>query len=184
MNEYKIDVAWYVSQRAKLSVPQQQIRRANVSLARCWYKIITRSLRDLPIHQGGRSVLAPEYGLHLDQIATALGLSPRTLSNYRTAVSRITDEAHFEQLIEGRSWASLVFDLGASAGRRATDGRPKRRLTVAIPVKAVDYLMDEGLDARDVTAIIVAFLKQERVQKDLLQLFQHAKEQHNGAVEE
>ena len=178
-----IDFDWYVQQRQKMLAQAAQMARVNHSLARLWYKIIKRSLTDLPIQDGGRNLMNPHYGASLNAIATALGLAPRTLSNYRTAMSRVHNEAHFEQLIEGSTWASLVFRLGASPARRAPDGLPapgeslppvKRRFVVQVPTQTADFLMGNGLEARDVTAAIVSYLKLPRVQRDLLRLFRAA----------
>jgi hypothetical protein len=175
-----IDISWYEEQRGKLLAQAHQVQRVNQSLARAWYKIVKRSLADLPIQDGGRSILNPHYGANLNAIATALGLAPRTLGNYRTAVSRIRDDVHFEELIEGCTWASLVFRLGASPARRVQGVAPqpgetlppvKRRFVVQVPVQTADFLMENGLEVRDVTAVIVSYLRQPKVRKDLLKLF-------------
>ena len=174
-----IDFSWYEEQRVKLRSHEHQVALVNESLAKAWYKVIKRSLSDLPIHHGGRSVLDPEYGANMQAIATALGLSPRTLAGYRTAVSRIRNDEHFNEIIKnGSSWAQLVFSLGAGPQRRLSNADPdgpglppvKRRFAVQVPTQVADFLMENGLEAADVTAIVVAYLRQPKVQRELLKL--------------
>jgi hypothetical protein len=186
-----IDIAWYEEQRIRLRAHATQVAAVNEGLSSTWYKVIRRSLIDLPIQVGGRSILNPQYGEWQRAIATALGLAPRTFSTYRTAVSRIRDEAHFRELIKGTTWAGLVFCLNASVARRISpadvaDGAPvetrgnaalplvKKRFVVAVPTQTADFLMDNGLAAGDVTAVIVSYLRQPKVQRDLLKLFRAA----------
>jgi hypothetical protein len=186
-----IDIAWYEAQRVKLRAHTSQVVAVNEALSSAWYRIIRRSLADLPIQRGGRSILNPEYGEWQQALATALGLAPRTFSTYRTAVSRIRDEAHFRELIKGTTWAGLVFCLNASVARRVspddvaagaaveTRGNSelplvKKRFVVAVPTQTSDFLMDNGLAAHDVTAVIVSYLRQPKVQRALLNLFRTA----------
>jgi hypothetical protein len=181
----EINFAWYEKQRIKIQRQAAQADSVNASLALTWYQVIRRSLDDLPIQVGGRSMLNPEYGANQRAIALALGLAPRTLSTYRTAVSRIKDEAHFRELIKGSSWSSLVFYLNSSPVRRP-DGNaapapgglplPKRRCLVQIPTPLTDFLMENGLAAPDVTAVVVKYLRQSKVQRELLKMFRQSME--------
>lgn len=187
-----IDFAWYAEQRARLAAQVAQVAQVSESLAMAWYKVIRRSLQDLPIQQGGRNLMNPEYAANLKALATALGLAHRTLSSYRTAISRTRDEAHFRELLKGTTWAGLVFSLKSSPAYQvnaaaATGGVPasdtyrgvtrdglRIRTVIQVPTATTEFLMEHGLERGDVTAVIVSHLKQPKVQRELLRLYRAA----------
>lgn len=181
-----IDVSWYEEQRIRIRAVEEQAGRVNETLGKHWYKIIRQSLADLPIQVGGRSLQNPEYGMNIRNIAAALAISPRTLSGYRTAVSRIGGEDHFNELIKTSTWSQIVFSFTAGPMRRlmeagspdspAPSGMPpvKRRFVVQVPTQLADFLMENGLTAPDVTAVVVAHLRQPKIHRELLKLFKSA----------
>jgi len=192
---YHIDFGWYEDQRSRLAAHARQVAKTSEALAMAWYKVIRRSLNDLPIQAGGRNLMNPDYAANLRGIATALGLAPRTLSSYRTAVSRTHDEQEFRKLLAAAgSWAAVVFSLKMSPAYRANVGLDEEhdprgdyrgvtrfgvrtRCVIQIPTETTDFLMDNGLERSDVTAVIVSYLRQPKVQRELLKLFRASTEQ-------
>lgn len=195
-----IDFAWYEEQRVRLAAHAAQVASVSESLAMAWYKVIRRSLRDLPIQQGGRNLMNPEYAANLKALSMALGLAHRTLSSYRTAVSRTPDEARFRELIKGMSWSQFVFAMKSSpayrvnailAGENAPPSDTYRGVTrdglrirtvLQVPTATTEFLMEHGLERGDVTAVIVSYLKQPKVQRELLRLFRAAVAERDNAA--
>jgi hypothetical protein len=190
-----IDFAWYEEQRVRLAAHAAQVASVSESLAMAWYKVIRRSLQDLPIQQGGRNLMNPQYAANLKSLAMALGLAHRTLSSYRTAVSRTPDEARFRELIKGMSWSQFVFSMKSSPAYRVNailageDAPPsdayrgvtrdgiRIRCVIQVPTETTEFLMEHGLDRSDVTAVCVSHLRQPDVQRKLLKLFRLSAEE-------
>ena len=194
-----IDFAWYEEQPVRLASHAAQVASVSESLAMAWYKVIRRSLRDLPIQQGGRNLMNPEYAANLKTLAMALGLAHRTLSSYRTAVSRTPGETRFRELIKGMSWSQFVFAMKSSPAYRVNsilageDAPPsdtyrgvtrdglRIRTVIQVPTQTTEFLMGHGLERGDVTAVVVSYLRQPKVQRELLKLFRAAQERDDAA---